>query len=295
MSLSDLITEVFVWVDDCLQSLLVDPLRSRGPLPTLADSEVITLELVGEWLGLDTDVQLFGHFRQYHADLFPLLGAVDRSTFARQAANLWQVKQQLHRQLVIRLTDPKEPWLVDSITLPVCRFARATFCQRFRGQAGYGHDQTLRQTFYGFRLHFRSSRDGIILAFELAAANEADTALVEELLPPPGSVGVGDRNYWSPALQQALAARDIRLLAPFRTKKHDPNPDHSRQLSRVRWTIETMLSQWTERFQGKRTWARDLWHLCHRVIRKVLSHTIAVWLCRRHGLPTLQFSQLLHT
>jgi len=293
MSLVDFITEVFVWVDDALRRHFPRGVRARGPAPVLSDSEVITLELVGEWLRLDADAQIFRHFRAYHRALFPGLARVHRTTFARQAANLWRVKQELQRRLVAGLAGPREPWLVDSFTLPVCRAARSTFCARFAGLARYGYDHAARQTYYGFRLHFRTSRDGLILAVELAPANEHDAALVRELAPPPGSVGVGDRNYWSPPVRQDLLARGVVLLAPFSSKKHDPDPRRSRRLARVRKRIETVLAQWTERFSGKRTWARDLWHLGHRIIRKVFSHTLGTWLCRKNGLLPLQFSRLL--
>jgi hypothetical protein len=47
----DLLLEVFWLVDDELQAIDPGRLRHRGPLPTLADSEVITMELVGESWG----------------------------------------------------------------------------------------------------------------------------------------------------------------------------------------------------------------------------------------------------
>jgi hypothetical protein len=40
-------------------------------------------------------------------------------------------------------------------------------------------------------------------------------------------------------------------------------------------------------------WARDLWHLCARWLRKVLSHTTAVLLCQQHGLGSLEFRHLV--
>jgi len=48
-----------------------------------------------------------------------------------------------------------------------------------------------------------------------------------------------------------------------------------------------------ERYQIKRVWARDAWHLWARWLRTVVSHTIAVLLCQVHGLPPLQFDTLL--
>jgi hypothetical protein len=290
MSLDDLILTVFCWVDDELHAAHLQDLRRRGPQPLLADSEVIPMELVGEFLGFDRDARLFWYFRQHPSADFPALRQVHRTTFVRQAANLWRAKQLLQQRLAQRLADPAGAWLVDSLPVPICRFGRGGFCKGFRGQADFGYDPVQKQAYYGFRLHLRTSRAGVILAYELAAASAADTAVVFDLRLPQGTTGLGDRNYWSPPVQAELAGGGVRLLAPYQSKKHAPEPARSRQLSRPRWRVETVGSQLTDRYRVKRVWSRDLWHLCHRLIRKVLSHTVAVWLNITAGLEPLRFS-----
>jgi len=49
------------------------PWRRRGPQPTLSDSEVLTMEVVGEFLGYDTDEGIFDYFYWHWLDLFPAL------------------------------------------------------------------------------------------------------------------------------------------------------------------------------------------------------------------------------
>jgi hypothetical protein len=293
MSPQDLLLWVFCLVDDEIQALALPRLRQRGPAPKLADSEVITIELVGEFWGLHTDKALFRHFRRYHRAEFPALASVHRTTFARQAANLWRLKQLLQERLARRLACGDPVWLADSLPVDACQFARATFCKRFYGLADYGYDHVRKRTFYGFRLHLRVSREGVILAYELAPARAADRAVLEELNPPPGSTGIGDRGYWDPALQRRLAARGVRLLAPYQHKSKDPDPARSRRLSAVRYRIETVNGQLAERYGVKRTWARDQWHLCHRLVRKILSHTALIWVAFHNGLPPLSFDRLL--
>jgi Transposase DDE domain len=288
----DLITAVYCVIDDLLKDLDLPRLRQRGPDPTLADSEVIAIELAGEFWGLDADARLFWHFRAYHRAEFPHLADVTRTSFLRQAANLWQVKQLLQQRLADRLVAGDPLWLVDSLPVPACQFARATFCERFGGAAAYGYDHLIKRTFYGFRLHLRVSRDGIILAAVLAPANIPDAAVVAELEPPPGSVGVGDRAYWAPERRAALSARGVVLLAPYYHKSRDPDPARSSRLASVRYRVETVGGQLAGRYQVKRTWAKDLWHLCHRVIRKVLSHTVLVLLTARAGHAPLSFHRL---
>jgi hypothetical protein len=293
MTLDDFILTVFCLVDDYLRQLHLDQVRQRGPDPLLYDSEVITIELVGEFLQMDKDSQIFWHFRRYHAAEFPGLRQVHRSTFVRQAANLWAVKQRLHQHLAERLTEADPIWHTDSMPVYACQFARAPYCQRFAGSAAFGKDQLVRQTFYGFRLHLRTSNEGIIQAAALAPANEAEIHLVWELEPAAGKLGIGDRGYWSPSLQEQLADYGIVLLAPFKSKKHDPAPEQSRPLRSLHWRIETVNGQLADRYHVKRSWARDLWHLCHRVIRKVLSHTVSCWINLRLGRRPLDFAGLL--
>jgi hypothetical protein len=292
MTLQDLLLEVFCFVDDQLQALNTGRLRSRGPQPALADSEVLTIELVGEFWKLSTDQDLFRHFRRYHTAEFPALARVHRTTFTRQAANLWRVKQLLHQRLARHLAGDDPLWLVDSLPIDACQFARATFCRRFAGQADYGYCHLRKRTFYGFRLHLRTSRDGVILGYQLAAARASEKAVLPELGLPVGSVGIGDRNYWSPDLREQLAAAGVRLLAPYYRKTKDPDPRRSARLSAVRYRVETTNGQLAERYAIKRTWAKDLWHLCHRVIRKIPSHTVAVALSLRAGHQPLQFDAL---
>jgi hypothetical protein len=291
--LSDFLLHVFCLVDDLYRKLVRTPLRSRGPRrTTLSDSEVITVELVGEFLGLDHDKGLFAHFRRYHAAEFPGLLRVCRTTFARQAANLFTLKRAMHTHLAERLAAGEPVWLVDSLPVEACRFARAKSCRRLKGDAAFGYDHTVRNTMYGFRLHARCTPAGAIVAFDLAPANVSDVAMVGQLAAPPGSVGVGDRNYWSPPVRDELAAGGVVRLAPFKNKSKDPDPERSRRLRRVRWVIETAFGQLAERFRVKRTWARDLWHLSHRVIRKVLGHTVAVWINVSVGRKPLDFDGL---
>jgi len=70
-------------------------LRAKGPAPKLTDSEVITMEVVGSYLGLSQDKKLFDYFQQHYPHFFPALGSLHRTTFVRQAANLWVIEERL--------------------------------------------------------------------------------------------------------------------------------------------------------------------------------------------------------
>jgi len=292
MTPQELLLVVFCLIDDVMKALDLGRLRRRGFAPRLADSEVITIEVVGEFLGLDADRELFRHFRAYHTAEFPALARVSRTTFARQAANLWRVKHLLQSRLADWLSGDDPRWLVDSLPIDACQFARATFCRRFAGTADYGYDHLRKRTYYGFRLHLRTSRAGVIEAFLVTSARVADAAVPPALGPPPGSVGIGDRGYYNPAMRRRLEADGVTLHAPYYHRSRDPDPRRSRRLASVRYRIETVGSQLTVRYRIKQTRARDEWHLIHRIIRKILSHTVMICIDVQETNPALSFDWL---
>ena len=83
------------------------------------------------------------------------------------------------------------------------------------------------------------------------------------------------------------------LLAPYYQKSRDPDRRRSARLSAVRYRLESTNGQLAVRYHAKRTWARDLWHLCHRLVRKILSHTVLACVTTRAGWSPLSFDKLL--
>ena len=294
MELDTFMITVFCWIDDTLKATFKGQrLRQRGPMPTLSDAEVLTMEVVGEYLGLSQDQALYRYFRRHYTHFFPALARVHRTTFTRQAANLWRVKELVWCRLLDAIPHDPAFALVDSFPLPVCQFARAYRCRRFKGEAAFGKDTLVRQTFYGFRVHVRWCWPGVITRFDIAPANVHETAVVPELVAGTQGLLAGDRNYWKPDLKEELAQGSIQLEAPFRNASRDPWPRRSALLSRVRYRIDTTFGQLVDRYQVKRVWAKDRWHLHSRLLRKVLSHTMALFINQAQGNPPMQLAKLI--
>ena len=225
MDLDTKIIAVFCRIYDALQSLFQrQRLRRSGPEPSLSDAEVLTMEAVGEFLGLNRDIALYRYFRHHYSHFFPAMARVCRTTFVRQAANLWRVKEQVRQVLLSSIRYDPAFAIVDSFPLPVCRFAKAHRCQRFRGEAAFGKDDVARQAFYGFRVHLRLNRPGLITGFGLAPANVHDLGMVPELVGAAQGVLLGGRNYWSPALTEDLRSHGLTLLAPFKSREKTLGP-----------------------------------------------------------------------
>ena len=161
--IDEFIIAVFWVVDTYLTPLLQhSPPRSKGAAPALSDSEVLTLEIVGEFLGHHDDARIWRYFYHHWHTWFP--GLADRTTFVRQAANLWHYKQLLQQQLLQALgADESDLYRVDGFPMPVCGFKRAPQAKIFAGWAGYGSSATKLGTFYGFRGHLLINAQGLIM------------------------------------------------------------------------------------------------------------------------------------
>jgi hypothetical protein len=103
---------------------------------------------------------------------------------------------------------------------------------------------------------------------------------------------LGDRSSWSPARAGLQADRGIWLLAPSSRSANRPGPRLPGRLVQARRRIETVIGQLVERYHAKRVWARDAWQLWSRWQRKLLSQTLAVYLCQQTGLGSLRFADL---
>jgi hypothetical protein len=64
-------------------------------------------------------------------------------------------------------------------------------------------------------------------------------------------------------------------------------------LGRVRYLIDTVFSQLTDRCQIKRVWARDLWHLRNPLLRFILMYTVCFFFNQQEQAPSLQFDRLV--
>lgn len=72
MDLDERIITVFCLLDETLSTIPNGQrLRQRGPHPTLHDSEVLTMEVIGAYLGLEQDQALFTTFSGTGAISFP--------------------------------------------------------------------------------------------------------------------------------------------------------------------------------------------------------------------------------
>ncbi len=92
--MEDFIITAYCLVDDVLKKVVGNQkLRQRGFRPRLSDGEMITMEIIAKFLGIDTDKGAWEYFCNHWRNWFPQIGS--RANFAKHAANLWRLTQQI--------------------------------------------------------------------------------------------------------------------------------------------------------------------------------------------------------
>jgi hypothetical protein len=295
MDRKDFIITVYLLVCDHYQAIQAQTrLRRGGHAPSLTDEEVITIELCGEYFKLATDEDIFDYFQAHFHSWFPALH--DRTLFVRQAANLSHLKALLQRRLTEvsgQAFDPVQ--VIDTLPVPVCVLTRAPRDRCFKTEAEYGYCAAKQMHYYGFKLGLRVSRAGMIINYPLLPARVHDVQLTDELVA--GFVGIvpADKGFIDGVRQALLEERHgITLVTPPRKRmKTSFAPGVLKVCARWRKRVETVGSHLCERFGVGRIRVRDLWHFQHRVIRKVLAHTVGVFLNLQLGRKPLDLDGLV--
>jgi hypothetical protein len=269
-------------------------LRRGGFAPALTDEEVITIEICGEHFKCGTDKDIFNYFRAHYRHFFPRL--TDRTLFVRQAANLWQVKAAIQRRLTIVSGQANDPiQTIDTLPLPVCVYTRSRRDRCFKPDADYGYCAAKDMPYYGFKLGLRIARSGMITHFPLLPARPHDIQLLDDLVE--GFVGLvpADKGFIDAFRQALLAERHAITLitAPRKNMTTPHSPRLLKACARLRKCVETVGSHLTERYAVTRIRVHDLWHFQHRLIRKVLAHTVGVFLNLQLGRPPLDLDGLV--
>jgi len=269
-------------------------LRRGGFAPALTDEEVITMEICGEYFKLNCDKDIFAYFRAHYAHFFPKL--TERTLFVRQAANLWQVKAMIQKRLVWiseHYFDPVQ--VIDTLPLPVCVLTRARRDRCFELEADYGYCAAKDMHYYGFKLGLRISRVGMITHAPLLAARPHDIQSLDTLLEGFVGIAPADKGFIDAYRQTLLLNHHgIQVVTPARKNMLTELPKPLRRFcQRIRKMVETVGSHLTERFGIDQIRVHDLWHFQHRLIRKILAHTICVFLNLLFKRPPLDLDGLV--
>ncbi len=274
MSLEDLIITVYCRIEKMYQEIVKGiKLRLRGTPPSLSDGEVLTMLVVGEYLGLGSDKKIWSYFSQHWLGWFPALGC--RTSFTRQSANLIKVLSQMQQMLSRKLCDSTDLYLFDGFPIPLCHIKRYKWTSPFKGLGAVGYCAAKDQKYFGFKGHLLISSEGITKAISIAPANRDERDILPEVAFGLTGDVIADKGLIRPELHLELESQGLILHTPLRKNMKDSrSKEFLSQIMNVRRKAETVIGQLVERFKIQSIKAKDTWHLMMKVGRKVFAHTL---------------------
>lgn len=180
------LTTLYTIVDDWYQAHAPRLLAGKaGAKPLFSDSEVMTLSLAQHWLGVEEERQFLRSVRNNHLPLFPRL--LTQSQFNRRARGLCWLTDRMRQHLVERMGVERMGiaqapcLLIDGTPVHLRHWRRFGTGHLLLPEAALGYCAAKKETFYGFRLLALTTLDGVIVGWDLFAANADEREGAAEL------------------------------------------------------------------------------------------------------------------
>jgi hypothetical protein len=257
------LTVLFCLIDDAYTLLNPDGKRYER-LKRLSDSEVISLALLQQLRGVESERSFLRDTQRFFSHLFPGVVGLHPSSFHRRVRKLRRFLEPLRRQVVCELVGDPETLLIDSTLLAALHPRQVAQSAGFPGAAWVRWGSF---SVYGVKLHLLCATNGVPISYEMTPANVAEVRLTEELLAEANlRVALarrlfGDLAYRSEALGRTLVECGISLV----TERADQHGQRQR--------IEIALSSLKRAFGLDGTLATTLVGLATRIAAKICAYT----------------------
>ena len=246
--------------------------RNQKRKPKLSDIELISIDLTSEFMGIDSERDLFRKLPT------SLTSKIERSVFNRRKRALFSHREILRKTLACQIST-QDFYIVDSMPLEVCklsRSSRSSICKEEYASApdkGYCASQSI--NYYGYKLHAVCTIDGVFTDFDLTGASIHDIHFLKNIKTLYQDCTIlGDKGYLSIDYQRDLfTSNQIRLEVPMRKNQHNYKPQgYIFRKSRKR--IETLFSQLCDQFMIRRNYAKSFDGFKNRILSKIMALTV---------------------
>ncbi|AWK17468.1 IS982 family transposase [Candidatus Hamiltonella defensa] len=278
MTLEDFIITSYCVIDHFFKKNHLNNIRKRGEKPALSDAQVITMELVGEYLGQNSDKAIWLYFKTHWLHFFPKIGC--RTSFSRQCANTYRLKHLFQKDLSRQLSAGQDLYLVDGFPIPLCHIKRDKRSKTELSSIGaVGYCAAKEEFYFGLKGHILVTPQGSTVAYEITASHVDEREVVPEISAGLTGMLLADKGLIRPELKAFLSRQGLNLQTPLRANMVDARPKKMVSIMmNIRRKIETVIGQLVERFKIQSIRVKDLWHLKTKVARKILAHTFCFML-----------------
>jgi Transposase DDE domain len=286
--LEEAMTILFCRIDDAYYHLNPKG-RHYETLKVLSDSEIMTLALLQQLRGIESQRSFLREAARFFSHLFPGVVGLHPSSFHRRVRKLRRYFEPLRKEIVPELVGEPETLIVDSTLLAVLHPREVPQSGGWGSlSAGAAWVRWGSFSVYGVKLHLLCATNRVPISYELTPANTADLCLTEELVAEADLGGevarklLGDLAYKSHELEEQLAELGIAVVTN----------EASARRPGVRQQIEIAFSSLKRTFGLGQTLATTLVGLVSRIAAKMTAYTYAFHINRVLGRPQGHIKEL---
>ncbi len=266
--------EIYCLIDNLTRFIDKEAKVSKvGRKKKLSRSELLTISIIKQKIGIETNKQLYFLIKKYMKKDFSPMPSYQQFCSGLES-NFWHLGIINLALLELNKQKFSEFFVIDSTPLPLCSVG-----YRFRSRLGKGlasSGKNMNGWYYGFKLHLIINENMEIVSFKFTNGSTSDiTALDSKLVK--GIVGylIGDKGYLGYKKAKELKKSNITIITKGRKnmKKLPINKKILRMLSR-RQIVEASFSMLKDRLQIINKKARSITSFFSQALSAILAYTI---------------------
>ncbi len=305
MTIEDLFVTIFVFIDDFFKVRFQSSniiRRSPNHNPAFTDAEVVTVQIVGELLGIDSQRAWLNLAHKNWKYLFPKLP--ERTRFGRRVRKLYFVFGLIQENLGY-LTDANldNYYIVDSFPLTLCNLKRLSGSKcPFENYAAVCKNASKGNYYYGMKAHLATDLRGIPRFIFLTPAHVSDVATLEMMIDeihrcnnsPFPPIVIGDKGYVGEERGKRMLEQSGIQVVPIQRNydKERGETGLNSMIKKTRKIIETTISLLVDQFNMAKTRTRSVLGLATSMIAKTVALTSCCLMNLTNNEPVLHVKQI---
>ena len=245
--------------------------------PKLSDRELLCINLTSEYMGIDSERQLFRNLPE------SLSSRIERSVYNRRKRKLFPFLEQIRNRVSQQFNCFEDVYIVDSMPLEICklsRSARSKICkEQVHSSPNKGYCASQDTNYYGYKLHAVCSASGVFKSLDISPATVHDVNYLKDIRHQLNDCTLlGDRGYLSAEWQLDLFTNcNIKLDTPMRNNQKNYR-EQPYIFKKTRKRIETLFSQLCDQFMIRRNYAKTFEGFKTRILSKITALTMVQYI-----------------